>query len=102
MNDLISRSALLEVIAEAFFKTDPTGEEQHGYLACSRMVREFPAVDAVEVVRCRDCKHGMITKFGNEEPMITTCTHRNMFPLRIRPEFYCAYGAKMDAEVQDG
>ena len=49
-NDLISRSALLEAIAEEFFKTDPTGEEQLGYLACSRIVREFPTVDA-EVVR---------------------------------------------------
>ena len=48
--DLISRSALLEAIAEGFFKTDPTGEEQLGYLACSRIVRGFPTVDA-EVVR---------------------------------------------------
>lgn len=48
-NDLISRSALLEAIAAAFFKTEPTGEEQLGYLACNRIVREFPGIDAEPV-----------------------------------------------------
>ena len=55
LGDLISREAALEKIGEAFRATDPKGEEQFGILKCSRMVREMPAVDAVEVVRCKDC-----------------------------------------------
>ena len=66
MNDLISRSALLEAIAEGFFKTDPTGEEQFGYLACSRIVREFPAADT-EVVR-----HGRWIEVEMSCDMLTT------------------------------
>ena len=45
--DLISRSALLNMAdAEIIFGTTAT-----------RMIKTAPAVDAVEVVRCKDCKH---------------------------------------------
>ena len=135
-NDLISRSALLETIDAEFFKTDPMGEEQLGFLKCMRIARTAPAVDVVspgvleqykwerdtaiaqleelgigfgqkkpdmvEVVRCKDCVCSMFTKFSKGEPVLITCTHKNMFPLRVMPEFYCAYGErKMDAEVHD-
>lgn len=88
-NDLISKSALLEL----------AHNHVGGTVDCNDIAR-FPAVDAVEVVRCKDCKHGMFTKFRKGEPELITCTHKNMFPLRVTLEFYCAYGAKMDAEVE--
>ena len=51
-NDLISRSALLD------FAHNHIG----GTVDCNDIAR-FPAVDAVEVVRCRDCKHrGIVTE----------------------------------------
>mgnify|MGYP006969186028 CR=1 FL=1 len=56
MADLIDRAALLERIDAKFFATDPKGEEQLGYLNSRTLVRTAPAVDAVEVVRCKDCK----------------------------------------------
>ena len=103
-NDLISRSALLEAIAEEFFKTDPTGEEQLGYLACSRIVREFPTVDA-EVVRCKDCvhyNHAVIDDDSVETFEVDVCLHKDLFPTRVTPDFYCAHGErKINAEVQD-
>lgn len=62
MADLIDRDALLERIDAKFFATDPKGEEQLGYLNSRTLVRTAPAVDAVEVVRCKDCKHRHIDK----------------------------------------
>lgn len=60
-------------------------------------VEEAPTIDAVEVVRCKDCVHWVeertdlsirtgICKMTSE---IVSCV------------FYCAYGVKMDAEVTD-
>lgn len=47
MDDLISRSAVLWITAET------------GALETQRRVRELPAIDAVPVVRCRDCVHAV-------------------------------------------
>lgn len=63
-NDLISRSALIAHIGD--LGIDP--EDDTTFLttgqACAiahkcivEMVKEEPAVDAVEVVRCKNCKH---------------------------------------------
>ena len=64
-NDLISRSALLEEISSLTITI--TGlREGKGVLrevmteyrkAILRTIDEAPAVDAVEVCRCKDCKH---------------------------------------------
>lgn len=133
MNDLISRSALLEEYRDFKDMDCPSGHTVTAdYMI--ELAEDAPAVDAVspgvleqykwerdtaiaqleelgigfgqkkpdmvEVVRCRDCKHGMFTKFSKGEPELITCTHKNMFPLRVTLEFYCAYGAKMNAEVE--
>ena len=54
-SDLISRKRLLDALGVAFKASDPEGEEQIGYLNARLIAREIPAVDAVEVVRCKDC-----------------------------------------------
>lgn len=56
-----------------------------------------PAVDAVEVVRCKDCKHREI--FFND-PTQMFC-HKWLRTMQTDLNFYCAYGEKMDTEVQD-
>lgn len=59
-NDLISRSALLEE-SEYFSCYNPDCEDTECEFSFVYTVdvRNAPAVDAVEVVRCRDCKHYM-------------------------------------------
>lgn len=52
---LIDANVVLAAIDKEFHKTDPSGEEQVGFLKCRRIVRTAPNVDAVEVVRCKDC-----------------------------------------------
>ena len=61
MNDLISRSALLEEFGEEPFVWDSRDREEvqmhNDWLDYTKLVKEAPAVDAVAVVRCKDCKH---------------------------------------------
>ena len=60
-DDLISRSALLEAFGEEPFVWDSRDREDvqmhNDWLDYTKLVKEAPAVDAVEVVRCKNCKH---------------------------------------------
>jgi hypothetical protein len=51
----IERETALNLISDIFFKTDPDGEEQCGVIKCSKAIRNAPAADVVEVVRCKEC-----------------------------------------------
>ena len=60
MDDLISRSALLADIEESVVFSGRSGEtsaEMRGAHKVVDRIKAAPAVDAVEVVRCKDCKH---------------------------------------------
>ena len=52
---------------------------------------EVPAVDAVPVVRCRDCKYS----YENAKHIDMVCERSN------DPDFYCAAGERMDGERRD-
>lgn len=43
----VERKALLASLDVVFFKTDPSGEEQLGFLKCRKLIREHPAADVV-------------------------------------------------------
>lgn len=94
MNDLISRSALLEAM--------PKNDEIFSF-EVRRVICNAPAVDA-EVVRCKDCMHSnhvVIDDDPAETFEVDVCLHKDLFPTRVTPDFYCAHGAKMNAEVRD-
>ena len=50
MAEYIEREIALNLISDIFFKTDPDGEEQCGVIKCSKVIRNAPAADVVEVV----------------------------------------------------
>ena len=52
------------------------------------ILREAPTVDAVEVVRCRECKHCDPENYHCDHPMGTVA------PLRRKPEDFCSYGER--------
>lgn len=65
MADLIDRQAVLQVLEKSltFCKSELwPGEYRKGCIAAIKddigNVKHIPAVDAVPVVRCKDCKHG--------------------------------------------
>lgn len=55
-----------------------------------------PTVDAVEVVRCKDCKHNYhnMIPSGEAEHGCTKCVE-----LPITADFYCAWGEREDADT---
>lgn len=58
-------------------------------------IAEAPSVDAVEVVRCRDCKFGM--HFGDPEDEWINC--RNLHGNPLMPfDAFCSYGERMDGD----
>ena len=59
--------------------------------AAMNAIDEMPAVDMVDVVRCKDCKHLEITGCYGE-------CGRGYLGI-VRPECYCCYGEKRNSET---
>ena len=51
---------------------------------------KFPTIDAVPVVRCRECKHCDPENHHCDHPMGTTA------PLRRKPDDFCSYGDRKE------
>lgn len=90
-NDLISRSALDKMHQEECCGECGCCTYQTGDFGC-RLITEAPAVDAVEVVRCKDCENFGSSPFGYS-PTLGWCklagSHRRM-------DYYCASGRKKE------
>ena len=102
MGDLISRSALIEVgSARKIIEAVGNWNELplNAKAACTRLgcahkklILEAPAVDAVEVVRCKDCK-----KFGDISPYTGTkfdFKFCNKFGNVTKETDFCSYGER--------
>lgn len=93
MSDLIDRSALptmrIEIPERIDDKTCRILEAViHGV---QHVIDSAPAVDAVEVVRCKDCRWHRDSRFG-----FIVCKHFNH---AVRADGYCNCGAKMHEGV---
>ena len=55
------------------------------------ILREAPTVDAVEVVRCRDCKY-------HEDTSITEYEHCCLIGKTVRYNFFCYYGERKEGD----
>lgn len=70
MNDLISRAAAI-----AWFFRPYSNEEYYSNLDVERALKAITAVDAVPVVRCKDCiywKSNMLTHFWKPCDVVST------------------------------
>ena len=54
------------------------------------ILREAPTVNAVEVVRCRECKHCDPENHHCDHPMSTAA------PLSRKPDDFCSYGKRKE------
>lgn len=77
-NDLISRSTLLKEAA---------ADGAYGYVDATQ-IADAPAVDAVEVVRCRDCKYKQDLLHGTEA---IRCAKSLMIH---EPDWFCPNGER--------
>ena len=54
-------------------------------------IKNAPTVDAVPVVRCKDCKHYEIHK-----PKVLENCERNGYIIPMKPDDFCSYGERKD------
>lgn len=93
MSDLISRQDAIDALAEMYCKSD-----EDGYVwiirgdACLR-IDALPSVDAVEVVRCGECKHYNDGWCYNPNTYDDEKTRGN-----TSPDWYCADGEQKGEE----
>ena len=83
MNDLISRKALL-----AEYDRVHIGEPGKA----RKLIADAPTVDAVEVVRCKDCKHYV----APQGTYVCDCFEGLNF---ATDNDFCSYGERKDNEV---
>ena len=66
-------------------------------------IDKLPTVDAVEVVRCRDCKHSTLPSLITQRygvPGTLTC-HNHNSPCNkrnVKGECFCSYGERKDGD----
>ena len=87
MNDLISRAALLQE-----FETESSchNNDLWHITGIKAFIENAPAVDAVEVVRCKDCKRWG-TGAACETDFVKCCEFANYM---IGANGYCLYGER--------
>ena len=89
---LIDANALLEKADWYEEYNEITGDEiSFRYIAASD-VEEAPTVDAVEVVRCKDCKHLVLTDEGEHNPDDCVCDY--WMTDGLTDDDFCSYGER--------
>lgn len=81
-----------------------TGCDNYGGVRCRAcfvddaicLIDDAPTVDAVEVVRCRDCKHLVLTAEGEHNPCDCVCDYWQTDGLNDND--FCSYGERMDGD----
>ena len=68
------------------------GELCWSELDVANLLLHAPPVDAVPVVRCRDCSHCDPESYHCDHPMGTTA------PLRRKPDDFCSYGERKEGD----
>lgn len=88
MSRLIDADLLMKTVFNDVVLVD--GEVKGVGLILAETVDKAPAVDAVEVVRCRECKHCDQENHHCDHHMGTAA------PLRRKPDDFCSYGERKE------
>ena len=86
-DDLISRQS---IIYKLYAKANEWRGSYSGdaYATAARMVKKEPAVDVVEVVRCKNCVS------GHKQPYSTLIRCETMACNGLKPDDFCSYGER--------
>ena len=76
--------------ADALIK-EASADRAYGYVDAWQ-IADAPTIDAVEVVRCKDCIHSYDDLCG------LCCTCGPYVDCVVQPEFYCADGERKDGD----
>lgn len=102
MADLISRAAAIDALTNTNLKRNVDsvydGDMNRTRRAAQRVIAQLPAVDAVPVVRCSECKYAHMTYDGE-------CKYCDFWQedggdaLYLDKGFYCAAGERRDGDT---
>ena len=63
----------------------------------TKEIDKAPTIDAVEIVRCKDCKHYMPQKkSAHWENRASYCNR--IVTIKVRPNDFCSYGERKDGD----
>ena len=94
MDDVISRQAAIEHLKKRLYETALNNVTEHPYyeeMADNRVsvwLKEVPSAQP-EIIRCRDCKHGILTETSDER----YCWLHRMCHFE---DYYCADGRRKE------
>ena len=98
MARLIDADALMDVIRQHEYRlATKQGSIDYGMftLGIQQAVDEQPTVDAVPVVRCRDCKHYKPQKkSAHWENRANYCNR--VITIKVQPDDFCSYGERKE------
>ena len=62
------------------------------------ILQEAPTVDAVEVVRCKDCKHYKEFRTKRNKQIMRLCCRmgKNDMEYSVKPDDFCSYGERKE------
>ena len=86
---LIDADALISYIDEC----SQEGRFRVYYGYAKSFIDDAPTIDAVPVVRCRECKPCDPENYHCDHPMGTAA------PLKRKPDDFCSYGERKDCDI---
>ena len=81
--------------ANALIK-EANADGAYGYVD-AKQIADYPTVDAVEVVRCKDCKHYKPQKKSAHLENRTNYCNR-IVRIKVQPYDFCTYGERKDGD----
>ncbi len=86
----LKKATSIEDLAERLLSEGVTVRGYSGKTIKALNIREYPAVDAVEVIRCIDCSYCRY----NQASDIYKCDRRGYYSEQVAPTDYCSHGSK--------
>ena len=68
-------------------------ELEWGYEGMREDLYSLPVVDAVPVVRCKDCKHSYVTIGAR------CCSYGAFYDVAVTDDFFCGYGERESGDA---
>lgn len=97
MIDYIDRQAVIDMFQRNAYDDWNQGVSTtwaSAFSECADMVEDIPSADAVEVVRCKDCKYQ--DKGENESESWNVCNYRPWLYFSINDDDYCSNGEQKE------
>lgn len=96
MADLIEREAVLRAIESASCWG-------HTFNALCDEVRDMPAVDAMTVIRCKDCKHYKEFRTKKYKQLMRMCCRRGKYDgeFHVKENDFCSYGERRNDDAAE-